>query len=113
MAQTHCPEDLSTAIKQLGFENMAELAGWESMPVMKARMARRGHAVTIDEAQIKCLLCGSKRAALRRYRLMRHAVAVQDPMNPGLRQTPSALSASIPAAVDDPAPPLARSVAPR
>lgn len=89
IANELCPEDLATQIMQYGFESAAAIAACKSVPVMKTRMARAGTRVQAEDVDILRLHCRSRREALRSYRLMRHELAVNDPVNQALRHTPS------------------------
>ena len=90
VARETCPDDLATEITRYGFENAAAIAACESVPVMTARMARGGTRLQADDADARRLLNRSRREALRAYRLMRHELAVNDPVNRALRHMPPA-----------------------
>nr|WP_298412649.1 neuraminidase-like domain-containing protein [uncultured Halomonas sp.] len=88
IAREVCPEDLAAEITRYGFESAAAIAACRSVPMMKARMARAGTRLQAESADIRRLLRRSRREALRSYRLMRHELAVNDPMNQALRHMP-------------------------
>ncbi|MBX2867804.1 MAG: hypothetical protein KTR18_03985 [Acidiferrobacterales bacterium] len=93
-----CPKDLAERIANLGFDNAARVAAFKSVSRFQDEMTQRSDAQPIDRADLRDLLARSQREARRAYRLMRHAFAVGDPMNQGLRHTPSSISSRL----DDP-----------
>ncbi|WP_147113279.1 neuraminidase-like domain-containing protein [Tateyamaria sp. syn59] len=89
IANEACPQDLAEAITRYGFDSAADVAACKSVPVMMARIARAGTRVQTDDTEMRRLLSRSRREALRSYRRMRHALAINDPMNQALRHTSS------------------------
>ncbi|APX10391.1 neuraminidase-like domain-containing protein [Tateyamaria omphalii] len=89
IAREACPKDLAADITRYGFESAADIAACKSVPVMMSRMARSGTRAQADDAEARRLLSRSRREALRSYRLMRHDLALNDPMNQALRHTSS------------------------
>ncbi|MGH1542605.1 MAG: neuraminidase-like domain-containing protein [Arenicella sp.] len=84
-AKQSCPDDLSQMISQYGFESAADVAACKTVHTMKARMPSTVDRDLVDQAELQTLLSRSKQEAQRSYRLMRHALAVNDPMNQSLR----------------------------
>lgn len=101
IAKAWCPEDLSEAMSRFGFETAADVAACRTPSMVMARLGRTVDRDFANQRTMRKLLSRSKREALRIYRLMHHAVAVNDPMNQGLRHTPSVFSVPVPA---DPVP---------
>ncbi|QBF33360.1 neuraminidase-like domain-containing protein [Thalassococcus sp. S3] len=87
IAREACPKDLAADITRYGFDSAVDIAACKSVPAMMARMARTGTRVQADDAEMRRLLSRSRREALRSYRLMRHELAVKEPMNQALRHT--------------------------
>ncbi|MEM9013109.1 MAG: neuraminidase-like domain-containing protein [Pseudomonadota bacterium] len=88
-AREVCPGELAVDMARFGFETAADLAACRTVSGIKARLARSGTCVQGEEAEMRRLLKRARREALRSYRLMRHELAVQDPMNQALRHMPS------------------------
>lgn len=96
IAKASCPDDLSAAMSRFGFETAAAVAACKTVPMMEVRLHPTIDRDLVDQRAMRKLLSRAKREALRIYRLMRYAVAVNEPMNRSLRHTPSALSIPVP-----------------
>ena len=87
-----CPEQLAKKITPLGFDTPAALAACRTVGTLEARLPETVNRTSLSAEELRHLLSQARREALRIHRLMRHGVAVQEPMNQALRYTPSALS---------------------
>ena len=101
IAEVICPEDLATALKKFGFKNVAEMAAHHSTRAIDLEPATGAVENEDSPRPPSEILARALREAKRTYRLMQRVLAVKDPMNLGLRHTPSRLSESLEAAFQD------------
>ncbi|MFD0389679.1 Tc toxin subunit A [Tistrella bauzanensis] len=92
IAAATCPKALKADLAAFGLETAAEVAACKSLSGLNRLLSRRaGKGETPGEAT-QDFFGRARREAIRGYRLMRHMLAVKDPMNQGLRHTSSSLS---------------------
>lgn len=99
IAAATCPKALKADLAAFGLETAAEVAACRSLPGLNRLLSRRaGKGETPGEAT-QDFFGRARREAIRGYRLMRHMLAVKDPMNQGLRHTSASLSVEMEQAV--------------
>ena len=92
VAEAICPQELKAEITELGLETSAQVAAHRSLDDLREHLRRRaGEGAPLPEPK-EAFFVRAQHEALRGYRLMRHALAVKDPMNQGLRHTSSSLT---------------------
>lgn len=88
-AARHCPEELTAELAQLGFDAAIDVAVCRSVTVLMNRVDPSVERASLIQADLQDLLGRSRREALRAFRLMRHAIARQDPVACATRYTQS------------------------
>ncbi len=91
-AVAQCPETLAKEINRLGFETSAAVAACGTIGRLRSKTHEAAARDDLGNETLKDILVRARHEALRIDRLMRHRLAVLDPMNQGLRHTPSQLA---------------------
>ncbi|MDA8018099.1 MAG: Tc toxin subunit A [Thermoanaerobaculia bacterium] len=97
VAQATLPEGLKIELARFGFATPADVVALESARALREHLRQReGQGESPPEA-ISEFYAQARREAIRGYRLMRHVLALKDPMNQGLLHT----RARLPSAVEE------------
>ncbi|EKE74970.1 neuraminidase-like domain-containing protein [Gallaecimonas xiamenensis] len=87
LALAICPKDLKAELEALYLDSPAQLAAFRSLDDLNVHLSKRTANDLVSSNSLNGLFARAKQEAIRGYRLMRHVLAIKDPLSQSLRHT--------------------------